>query len=52
MLLQMQRLCFLCITKMNLVDTYLIFLVTAQMSYYSNSLIKYNNFIQKIMHAL
>ncbi len=51
MLLQMQRLCFLCIAHINLVDTDFIFLVTAQMSY-PNSLIKYNNFIQKIMHAL
>ncbi len=40
--------CFLCTAVMNLVDTDLICLVTAQMSYYSNSLIKCKNFIQKI----
>ncbi len=34
--LQMKLLYFLCIAKMNFVDTDLICLVTAQMSYYSN----------------
>ncbi len=34
--LQMNLLCFLCIEKMHFVDTDLICLVTAQMSYYSN----------------
>ncbi len=33
--LQMKLLCFLCIAKMHFVDTDLISLVTAQMSYYS-----------------
>ncbi len=46
------KLCFLCIANINFVDTDLFLLVTAQMSYYSNSLIKYNNFIKKVMHAL
>ncbi len=34
--LQMKLWCFLCIAKMNFVDSDLICLVTAQMSYYSN----------------
>ncbi len=37
--LQMKRLCFLCIAKIHFVDTDLICLVTAQMSYYSKQLI-------------
>ncbi len=50
--LQMKLVCFLCIAKMNFIDTDLICLVTAQMSYYSNSnstLIKCSNLTQKIM---
>uniref|UniRef100_A0A672JZU6 Uncharacterized protein n=1 Tax=Sinocyclocheilus grahami TaxID=75366 RepID=A0A672JZU6_SINGR len=39
------------IAKMNFVDTDFICLVTAQMSYYSNSLIKCKNLTQKIMHT-
>ncbi len=35
--LQMKLLCFLCIAKMNFVDTDYIFLVTVQISYYSKS---------------
>ncbi len=50
--LQMQLLCFLCIAKIHFIDTDLICLVTAQMSYYSDSLIKFKNLTQKIMHAL
>ncbi len=34
--LQMKLQCFLCIAKINFVDTDLICLITAQMSYYSN----------------
>ncbi len=48
----MQLLCFLRIAKMNFVDTDLICLVTAQMSYYSNSLIKCKNMTQKIVHTI
>ncbi len=49
MSLQMQLLCFLGIAKINFIDTDFIFLVTAQMSYYSNSLMKCKNVTQKIM---
>ncbi len=49
--LQMQIMCFLCIAKMNFIDTDLICLVTAQMSYYSNLLIICKNLTQNIMHT-
>ncbi len=39
----MQFLCFLYSAKMNFVDTDFICLVTAQMSYYTNWLIKFNS---------
>ncbi len=41
--------CFLCIAKINFIDIDLICVVTAQMSYYCNSLIKYKNLTQNIM---
>ncbi len=37
--------------NMNFIDTDLISLLTAQMSYYSNSLIKHKDLTQKIMHT-
>ncbi len=50
--LQMQLLRFLCIAKMNFDDTDLIWWVTAQMSCYSNWLIKCKNLTQKIMQKM
>ncbi len=47
--LQIHLLSFLCIAKMNFVDTDFICLVTAQKFYYSNLLIKCKNLTQKIM---